>query len=300
MFSLLELNMFRTFAFISIIGLMPGAALAVDVAQLWDFSNPELSEKRFRLALNTAVGDDALILQSQIARTYMLRKDFERARAVLQAIESRISEASAEAQVRYWLELGRSYASHQHSAESQTPASNQLARAAFTKALAIAKEAKLDGLAIDAVHMFVFVDKEPLEQLARGQEALVLVEASEQPEAKRWKASVLNNMGEALFELKRFDEALTHFKLALSLRQNGGTPKAIRDAHWQIARVLRILNQTDEALIIQLRLESESEAAGDRKDYIFEELRLLYLAKGNAERARHYENLAKSVTGKAH
>jgi tetratricopeptide (TPR) repeat protein len=146
----------------------------------------------------------------------------------------------------------------------------------------------------------VFVDKEPLEQLARGQEALVLVEASEQPEAKRWKASVLNNMGEALFELKRFDEALTHFKLALSLRQNGGTPKAIRDAHWQIARVLRILNQTDEALIIQLRLERESEAAGDRKDYIFEELRLLYLAKGNAERARHYENLAKSVTGKAH
>jgi len=300
MFSRQELNILRTIAFISIICLMPRAALAVDVAQLWDFSNPELSEKRFRLALNTAVGDNALILQTQLARTYMLRKDFEQARAVLRAIELQIPAASAEAQVRYWLELGRSYASHQHSAVSQTPESNQLARAAFTKALAVAKEAKLDGLAIDAVHMFVFVDKEPLEQLARGQEALALVEASEQPEAKRWKASVLNNMGEALFELKRFDEALTHFKQALSLRQNGGTAKAIRDAHWQIARVLRVLNQTDEAMAIQLRLESESEVAGDRKGYIFEELRLLYLAKGNAERARYYENLATSVAGKAH
>ncbi len=292
--------MLRKYAFIYIINLMPGAVLAADVTQLWDFGNPELSEKRFRSALSTAVGDDALILQTQIARTYMLRKDFERARTVLRAIETRIPAASAEAQVRYWLELGRSYASHQHTAESQTPESNQMARAAFTKALAKAKETRLDGLAIDAVHMFVFVDKDPADQLARGQEALALVEASEQPEAKRWKASVLNNMGEALFELKRFDEALTHFKLALALRQNGGSPKAIRDAHWQIARVLRVLKQTDEAMAIQLRLESESEIAGDRKDYIFEELRLLNLAKGNVERARHYENLAKSVAGTAH
>lgn len=292
--------MLRTFAFISLIALVPSAALAVDFTQLWDFSNPALSEQRFRTALHTAAGDDALILQTQIARTYVLRKDFEQARAVLRGIESVIPAASAEAQVRYWLELGRSYASHQHAAASQTPESNQKARAAFTKALAVARQARLDGLAIDAVHMFVFVDKDPADQLARGRQALALIEASGQIAAKRWQASVLNNMGEALFELKRFDEALTHFKKALSLRQNGGNPTAIRDAHWQIARVLRVLQQTDAALAIQLRLERESEAAGEPKDYIFAELKLLYLAKGYAERARHYEALAKSLEETAH
>jgi tetratricopeptide (TPR) repeat protein len=300
MFHCLQLNLLRRYAVILTSCLLAGPAFAIDVAQLWDYSNPELSEKRFRSALSSAVADDVLILQTQIARTYMLRKDFDQARTVLADIEARIPTASAEAQVRYWLELGRSYASHQHSEKSQTAESVDKARTAFTKALTLAKDARLDGLAIDAVHMFVFVDKDLVDQLARGEEALALIEASEQIEAKRWKASVLNNMGEALFELQRFDEALKHFKLALSLRQNGGSAKAIRDAHWQIARVLRLLQQTDEAIAIQRRLEEESAAAGEQKAYIFAELQLLYQAKGDTERAKHYAVLAESMAKNPH
>ena len=43
------------------------ALAAIDVAPLWDFARPDVSEQRFRAALATASGDDALILQTQIA-----------------------------------------------------------------------------------------------------------------------------------------------------------------------------------------------------------------------------------------
>lgn len=270
--------------------------MAVDVVAMWDFSKPDLSEERFRAALEYAVGDDALILQTQIARTYVLRKNFEEARKLLQSVESGVQSAGSEAQVRYWLELGRSYASHQHSAESQSPESKQRARAAFTRALSLAKEARFDGLAIDAVHMFAFVDTAPADQLKRGQEALDLVEASDQPEAKRWEGSVHSNIGEALFELGRYDEAQVHFRTALAHREKGANPAATRDAQWQIARVLRVQNRTEEALSIQLRLEAESDAAGDPRAYILEELELLFRSRGCLERAGYYANLRKSLS----
>jgi len=49
------------------------SAMAIDLRPLWDFSKPAVSEERFRAALATAQGDDALILKTQIARTYAHR-----------------------------------------------------------------------------------------------------------------------------------------------------------------------------------------------------------------------------------
>ena len=69
--------MLRVSTYFAVICLAASSAMAVDVVAMWDFSNPDLSEKRFRSALESAAGDDALILQTQIARTYVLRKDFE-------------------------------------------------------------------------------------------------------------------------------------------------------------------------------------------------------------------------------
>jgi hypothetical protein len=86
--------------------LWPLAGQAVDLAALWDFARPEVSEQRFRAALEKANGDDALILQTQIARSHGLRRDFATARAVLAALEPAMPTAGPEAQVRYQLELG--------------------------------------------------------------------------------------------------------------------------------------------------------------------------------------------------
>jgi tetratricopeptide (TPR) repeat protein len=272
------------------------SAVAVDVNALWDFGNPQLSESRFRAALQSARGDDALILQAQIARTYVLRGDFDQARTVLRSIKSAIKRAGAEAQVRYWLELGRTYSSHRHTAESQTPEVRGRARAANTRALEIAKRSKLDALAIDAIHMFAFIDTAPADQLKRGLEALALIESSSQPDAKKWEASIRGNLGEALYELERYDEARLHFEAALALWQQRSNRNGARDAQWHIARVLRVQRQTDAALAIQLRLEKESDAAGDPKRYIFEELELLHRDKGSTERASHYAERARSLS----
>ena len=70
------------------------SAMAIDLAPLWDFNQPELSEQRFRAALAGASPDDALILQTQIARTYGLRRDFAGAQQILKSIEPQVATAS--------------------------------------------------------------------------------------------------------------------------------------------------------------------------------------------------------------
>lgn len=53
--------------------------MTFDLSMLWDFSQPDVSEQRFRAALASSTGDDALnSLQTQIARTCGLRGDFAR------------------------------------------------------------------------------------------------------------------------------------------------------------------------------------------------------------------------------
>ncbi len=271
------------------------SAMAIELAPLLDFSKPELSEQRLRAALVTANRDDALILQTQIARSYGLRRDFARAQEILKSIEPQIQTASAEARVYHALEFGRTLASATHPPESQTPEVKELARSAYLRAFELAKAERLDGLAVDALHMLAFVDTAPLDQLKWGQEALAIVEASPQPPAKKWEASLRNNVGYALHQLGRYNEALVQFGQAVVLRERAQDAEATRAAHWMVAWTLRALNRTDEALEIQLRLERECDAAGASDPYVIEELEILYRGKGDDVRAKQYSEKRKSV-----
>ena len=274
------------------------SAMAIDLRPLWDFSKPALSEERFRAALANAQGDDALILQTQIARTWGLRRDFERARQILAEVQPQIDRAGAEAQVRYWLELGRTWASATHTPEQLTPAAKTQARNAYDRALSIAKRSKLDALAIDTVHMYAFIDTDPESGLKWADEGLKLAKASTQPAARRWEATLRNNRGVALNQLKRHDEALAELKTALQLTETGGNAIDIRVAHWMVANTLRLMGRLDEAREIQLRLEREWEADKDPDPYVFEELEAIYKAQGNAERAAHYAARLKATEHK--
>ena len=276
-------------------GRCPEIIMSIDLTPLWDHQKPELSEQRFRDALATAAGDDALILQTQIARTYGMRRQFAGAREILQGIENQTASAGPEVRVRYALELGRTYASATHPPESQTDAAKALARAAFQTALQTAHESGLDALAIDAIHMFAFLDTVPADQLKWAQEALAVVEASSQPAARNWEGSIRNNLGYALHQLERLEEALTQFRLAVRLREQGGNANALRVAWWMVAWTLRALSRADEALDIQLRLERECDTAGQPDPYVFEELEILYRSRGEAERAQYYAERKKAA-----
>jgi tetratricopeptide (TPR) repeat protein len=236
-----------------------------------------------------------LILQTQIARTYGLRRDFARAQEILRSIEPQIQTASAEARVYHALEFGRTLASATHPPESQTPVVRELARSAYLRAFELAKAERLDGLAVDALHMLAFVDTAPHDQLKWGREALAMVEASPQPSAKKWEASLRNNVGYALHQLGKYDEALVQFRQAVMLRERAQDAEATRAAHWMVAWTLRALDRQGEALEIQLRLERECDAAGAPDPYVFEELEILYRARGDEVRAMQYSERRKAV-----
>jgi len=266
-------------------------ARAIDLAPLWNFGDPAGSEQRFRDALATSTGDDALILQTQIARTYGLRNDFPKAREILRGIEPELAFAGAEARARHALETGRTYASAAHPAASLDDDAKARARAAFLAAHDLAMTGHLDGLAIDALHMMAFVDTAPDRQLRWGQRALEIAVESTQPAAKRWEPSLRNNIGYALHQLGRYDEALAEFRQARLLREKAGDAGALRDARWMEAWTLRALKRIDEAIAIQTRLETEYAAAGAPNHDVFEELELLYRAKGDTPQATRYAEL---------
>ena len=269
--------------------------MAINVSELWDFGDPELSEQRFLSALLTASPDDALILQTQIARTHGIRRSFSQAQQILAGIEPHIQGDSPEAKARYYLELGRTYSSATHTPESQTSELKELARSSYMHAFELAQDGKLDYLAVDALHMMTFVDTTPEEQLGWNQKAVALMQSSSQSDAKNWEGPLHNNTGYALHLLGRFTEALQEFELALAARQRDGNPGSIRIAHWMIAWTLRSLGRLDEAIEIQLRLERECDDAGEPDPYVFEELEHLYRALNNDEQANCYAARRKSA-----
>lgn len=269
--------------------------MAIDLAPLWDFNRPDESERRLRTALAAASGDDALILRTQIARSHGLRRDFDTARRLLREIEPALAAAGPEVQARHALELGRSWASATHAPDQLTAEAKAHASQAYDRALAVARAAGLDGLAIDAVHMRAFIDTAPADQLRWGQEALQIVLASDQPAARRWEGSIRNNIGVALNQLGRHGEALAQLQQALALREGGGNADAVHVARWMVAHTLRLLGRGDEALAMHLALAQAADAIGRPDPYVFEELEALYRARGEQDQARHWAERRRSA-----
>ncbi|MEO0576912.1 MAG: tetratricopeptide repeat protein [Pseudomonadota bacterium] len=281
--------MFHYVATVTALLLLTVRAHALNVEALWEPGDPVASEARMRIALEAAQDDDKLIIRTQIARTYMFRKDFDAAREILKEIASDVGAAGPEAQVYYWLELGRSYASHQHPPGGQTDETRAIARGAYQAALAISNDAGLDGLSVDVLHMFAFVDTGPAQQLLWTRKALDVVLKSDQPAATRWEASIRSNLGEAYFDLTQYSEALEQFERALAVRErDGAASKTVRDAKWHIARTLRKLGQLDLALKMQQGIADEAYAENAQRHYIHDELSLLYAALDDPDRAHHY------------
>jgi tetratricopeptide (TPR) repeat protein len=284
--------------FIAILALPMASALsAVDVLSAWDFARPEVSEARFRELARGASPDDAAILQTQVARTYGLRRRFEEARGILAPLAPELAARSAEVRVRYHLEYGRTWVSATHRADEKTPEARAAARTAFEKAHALASDSGLDDLAIDALHMMPFVETDEAAGLAWNRKALALMAQSRQPQALRWESALRNNTGLSLHRLGRYDEALSMFEANVAVNERAGDAARTRIAHWMVAWTLRAMGRLDEALAIQLRLERENDAAGKPDPHVYDELAKLYAARADPAKAAHYENLKTRTPG---
>ena len=272
----------------------PTAAAPLDLRALWDFARPEVSEQRFRDRLAAATPDEALILQTQIARSLGLRQRMDEARALLQSLRPGLADPAAEARARWHLEWGRTWASAAHNRETLSETDRSTARAAFQAAAEHARAAGLDALQVDAVHMLPFTTTDHGQDLAWNQAALAAALDSAQPDARRWEASLRHNIGVTLNALGRHDEALAMLQQALAaLQQQAAPANRQRVGQWMVAHTLRRLGRIDEALAMQQRLEAQNAADGTPDPYVFEELALLYAARGDTARARDAEARAR-------
>jgi tetratricopeptide (TPR) repeat protein len=257
-----------------------GGPLLPEIRRLWDFDDPAASEARFRAAIPTAQesGNRAYLceLTTQLARAQGLQMKFAEADRTLDQAEALLGEGMARARVLCLLERGRVRNSDRKKEE---------AKPFFVRAWDEARAAGLGGLAVDAAHMAAIA--EPPERALRwNEEALEFAERSEDEEAKRWIGTLCNNSGWEHHKRGEFDQALMYFEKALIFAKERGTRGSVGVAEWCVARCLRSLGRTEEALRMLQDLRARTEAAGEPDGYVYEELGECLWAVGRRDEGR--------------
>ena len=247
---------------------------------LWDFDDPSASEARFRVAIELADGDGDSVAadeaRTQLARSVGLQGRFAEGHEVLDRLDAD-HPAVDRVRVRARLERGRLLRSGGDAPASVGP---------FAAAWELSRTLGEDGLAVDAAHMLALVDAPPGEEVWHAR-ALDIADTSPDPDARRWRGSLWNNIGWARFGAGDLDGALAAFETALAGRREEGKPRETRIAQWCIGRCLRALGRPAEALAIHERLAVEMSAAGETEDgYASEEIAECLLALGREEEAR--------------
>ena len=266
---------------------------ATDFDSLWNYSDPEATETKFREIL-PQIKDSGNIskylqLLTQIARTLGLRRKFEDSHKLLDEVETQLNDALPKAKVRYLLERGRTFNS-----SGKIPEAREL----FLQAYNLAVSEKEDNLAVDAAHMMGIVESGE-KSVEWNEKAMELAEASSDSKANGWLGSLHNNLGWTYFEMKQYDKALNLFKKDAVWYTEKGRTENTNIACWSAAKTLRVMGKTEEALEEQLRLlELYRKGEADEDGYVYEELAECYLIKNNAAEASKYAGLAYDILSK--
>ena len=142
---------------------------------------------------------------------------------------------------------------------------------------------KMDLHAIDAARMMAVAESE--KALEWNMKALDLAEKSSDARANKAKGPLYSSIGWNHFERKEYQEALFMFQKYLESCGQLGDPLKIRTAKWSVAKVLRVIEHTEEALEMQRKLFEEYQGEGKRNGYVYEEIAECLLVMGQAEEA---------------
>ncbi len=254
----------------------------LDFDSLWNFGDPAATEQQFRqlFAKNDSIHDSSYTAQllTQIARTQGLQGQFEAAHKTLDQVAATLTDDITVARIRYLLERGRVF---------NSSGQRDQARPLFLQAWELAQAADEDVYAIDTAHMLAIISSSD-EQMQWNSKALAIAESSTVPRARKWAGSLYNNMGWTYHDLKQYDQALSIFEKALLFFEEHGTPSSLSIAKWSVARALRSVGRTQEALDRQRALLAEHQAAGTADGYVSEEIAECLLELGHADQARPF------------
>ena len=211
---------------------------------LWRFDDPYVSAER--LAIAAAQPDRSELvraeLETQRARALGLQGRFAEADALLESLEPAIGTLA----VRILLERGRL-----RNTEGESDAAIEL----LEEALQAARREGETYLAVDAAHMLAIADRARAEQWT--DEALADLADTDDPRTLRWAIALHNNRGWARFDARDLTGALASFEDALRAAEAYGTVDQQFVARWSLARCLRELGRTGDAIAIQRRLAAE-------------------------------------------
>jgi tetratricopeptide (TPR) repeat protein len=248
---------------------------------LWNYADPAASAQRFRAERARCAGHtrETLEIDTQLARTMGLARQFDDAHRLLDKVEAQLDDVDVRVRVRYLLERGRTFNS-----SGNGPHALALFGAAYVQSQAAGRPGDA-FYTIDALHMLAIASP-PAEQLAWNEKALAAADAASDPRARNWRGSLMHNLGWTYFDAGDYATALDYWRRALALREAAGDVARIRVAKWTVARGLRAQGHLDEAEAMQRTLAGELAQANAPDGYVFEELTEIAVARGDPAAAR--------------
>jgi len=222
------------------------------IDRLWDFSDPAASEERFREAADDDTHPAHLraVMATQLARALGIQGKWTDAFAVLDSVvttgipSDEAERDAAEVRARVAIERGRILAADAGRRPEAVPV--------LTRGV---REAALAGspfLVLDALHMLALNDEGHEEEWAV--EGFDVLAGSRDPRVLRWGVALHNNLGWTMHDGGRAEAALGQFELAVDAADRYGTAEQQHVARWSVARCLRTLGRTEEALDLQREL----------------------------------------------
>lgn len=257
------------------------------IDDLWDFGDPEATEKKFRDALEDTPEDNVehrAELLTQIARTHSLRAAFDEAHKVLDTVADVLPDVGDRIKTRYLLERGRTY----NSAGEKVKA-----KELFLQAVDTGKQAGDDNLTVDAMHMMGIVE-DPDAAIEWTLRAFSVLDKTKSEKARHWIGPLSNNLGWTYHDRGDFETALTYFVKGHDYRSEAAKEPGYRIAKWAVARCKRSLGSIEEALQEQEAILKEYypgfelRGAIDTDGYVTEEIGECLFALGKAEEAKPY------------